>query len=93
LAIVLTHLEVDDYDAWKELFDSDPGGRRQGATGHMISRAVDNPNAVFIRTEFPSVDEAKAFRQRLLDSGAIGRSGARVKVEPTVAEVAERVTY
>lgn len=93
MAIMLLHLEVDDYDAWKPLFDSDPAGRKRSATGHMISRDVDNPNAIFIRTEFPSADEAKAFRQRLLDSGVLERSGAKVKIGPTVAEVAENVTY
>jgi len=71
VAIILLHLEVDDYDTWKPLFDSDPAGRKQSATGHMISRSVDNPNAIFIRTEYPSVEEAKAFRQRLLDSGVL----------------------
>jgi len=93
VAIMLLHLEVDDYDTWKPLFDSDPAGRKQSATGHMISRSVDNPNAIFIRTEYPSVEEAKAFRQRLLDSGVLERSGAKVIVRPTVAEVAETVTY
>jgi hypothetical protein len=93
VAIMLLHLEVDDYDTWKPLFDSDPAGRKQSATGHMISRSVDNPNAIFIRTEYPSVEEAKAFRQRLLDSGVLERSGAKIIVPPTVAEVAETVTY
>lgn len=93
MAIMLLHMEVDDYDAWKPLFDSDPAGRKQSASGHMISRDVENPNAIFIRTEFPSVDEAKAFRQRLLDSGVLERGGAKVKIGPTVAEVAENVTY
>jgi hypothetical protein len=90
---MLLHMEVDDYDSWKPLFDSDPAGRKQSATGHTISRNVDNPNAIFIRSDFPSVEEAKAFRQRLIESGALERSGANVKVPPTVVEVAEAVTY
>ena len=93
VANLLIHLEVDDYDAWKPVFDSDPAGRKQSATGHMISRSVDNPNAIFIRSEFPSVEEAKAFRQRLLDSGALERSGSKTIVGPTVVEVAEALTY
>jgi hypothetical protein len=93
VASMLMHLEVDDYDTWKPIFDSDPAGRKQSATGHSISRGVDNPNAVFIRSDFPSANEAKAFRQRLLDSGVLERSGATVKVPPTVVEVAEAVTY
>jgi hypothetical protein len=93
VANLLMHLEVDDYDSWKPLFDSDPAGRKQSATGHSISRSVENPNAIFIRSDFPSVDEAKAFRQRLIDSGALERPGVTVKVQPTIVEQAEAITY
>jgi hypothetical protein len=94
VAIVLLNFEIDDYDAWKPMFDQDPAGRRDsGATSHMISRAADNPNDVFIRVEFPSVEQAKAFRQRLVDSGALDRAGAKVKIGPVVAEVVETLTY
>ena len=42
---MLIHFEVDDYDAWKPLFDEDPAGRAEaGAVSHMVSRSVDNPN-------------------------------------------------
>ncbi len=93
VASLLLHLEVDDYDAWKPIFDSDPAGRKQSATGHSISRSVDNPNAIFIRSDYPTVEEAKAMRQRLLDSGALERSDSKIIVPPTVVEVAEAVTY
>ena len=43
VAMVL-NLEVDDYDDFKKRFDSDPGGRKGIATGHTISRNVENPN-------------------------------------------------
>ena len=37
MAIMLMHFEVDDYDAWKPLFDEDPAGRAaSGATSHMM---------------------------------------------------------
>jgi hypothetical protein len=90
-AYTVIHLEVADYNEWKKLFDSDPGGRRLLAKGHMLSRAVDNPNEVFVRAEFASVDDAKKFRQQLLDSGAL--SHATVKTPPTVIEVVEQETY
>jgi hypothetical protein len=93
VASMLMHLTVDDYDSWKPMFDSDPAGRKQSATGHTISRSVDDPNAIFIRADFPSVDEAKAFRQRLIDSGALERPGVTVKVQPTIVEQAEAITY
>ena len=47
----------------------------------------------FIRVEFPSVDQAKAFREKLLASGALERGGMRIKSGPTVAEVADQHTY
>jgi hypothetical protein len=91
MASMLLHFETDDYDTWKPMFDSDPAGRRPSATGHSISRGVDNPNSVFVRANFASVEEAQAFRQRLLDSGAL--NNVNVKVPPTVVELAEEVTY
>ena len=91
MAYMVLHLEVADYDDWKKLFDEDPAGRRGIAKGHVLSRSVDNPNDVFIRTEFASVDDAKKFRQQLLDSGALNH--ATIKTGPTVIEVAEQATY
>ena len=94
MAIMLIHFEVDDYDAWKPMFDEDPAGRAEaGATSYMISRAVDNPNEAFIRVEFPSVEQAKAFREKLLASGALQRGGMRLKTGLTVAEVDDHHTY
>ena len=94
MAIMLMHFEVDDYDAWKPMFDQDPAGRAEsGATSHIVSRAVDNPNEAFIRVDFPSVEKAKAFREKLLASGALERGGMRIKSGPTVAEVADKHTY
>jgi hypothetical protein len=94
VAMLLLNLEVEDYDAWKPNFDGDPAGRREsGATSHRTARAVDNPNDVFIRVEFPSVDRAKVFRQMVLDSGALDRPGIQVRDGPVVADVAETVTY
>ena len=89
---MLGHFDVGDFDTWKrEVFDADPAGRRQAARGHILSRSVDNPNEVFVRVEFNSVEDAKAFRERLLASGALDR--VTVKTPPTVVEVAEEVSY
>src|SRR6266852_9265677 len=78
---MVINLEVTDYDEWKKLFDSDPGGRKGIATGHTVSRNVENPNDVFIRTEYASVEDAKKVRQQLIDSGAFNNS--TVKTPPT----------
>jgi hypothetical protein len=94
VAIMVMNFEVDDYDTWKSMFDEDPVGRREnGATGYTVSRAVDNPNEAFVRVEFPSVEKAASFRERLLASGAIERGGMRLKSGPTVAEVDDATMY
>lgn len=91
MAYMLARIHVDDYDAWKPMFDSDPPGARKAAQGHRIARSVDNPNEVFIQVQFASSDEAKAARERLVSSGILDR--VTVKSEPTVTEEAESVAY
>lgn len=92
MALMLGHFDVGDFDTWKrEIFDADPAGRRQVAKGHVLSRSVDNPNEVFVRVEFDSAEDARAFRERLLASGAL--DSVTVKTPPTIAEVAEQTTY
>jgi hypothetical protein len=76
---MVMNFEVDDYGTWKRMFDDDPVGRRAaGATGHVVSRAADNPNEAFVRVEFPSVEQAKAFREQLVSSGIFERAGMRM---------------
>jgi hypothetical protein len=91
MALMLSRIQVDDYDAWKPMFDSDPAGAREAAKGHRILRGLDEPNEVFVQVEFASVDEANAARERLLASGVLDR--VTVKAGPTVAEEAEAVEY
>jgi hypothetical protein len=93
MAFMLLTLQTEDYDAWKQMFDSDPAGRKQTAKGHILSRNADDPNEVFIRVEFDSVTDAKTFRERLLASGALDNPQVKVKMGPTVIEPAEQVTY
>jgi hypothetical protein len=94
VAIMVMNFEVDDFDAWKQMFDADPVGRAAGgAVSHVVSRAVDNPNEGFVRVEFPSAEQARAFREKLLASGALERGGMRLKAGPTVAEVVDQTTY
>ena len=91
MAYMLMNFEVDDYEEWKGLFDSDPIDRTQVAKGHMIFRAVDNPKEVFLGVEYPSVEDAQKFRERLMESGVLDRF--KPKNGPTVVEVADQSTY
>ena len=91
MAFMVHHLKIDDFDEFKSLFDSDPVGRKQAAKGHVMLRSVDNPNEVFTRVEFDSVEEAKAFRDRLVASGALDRT--TVLTPPTIVQLVENITY
>ena len=91
MAFMLAVFDTGDYEAWKPRFDSDPVGRRESATRHRVFRSVDNPNEVFVGLEFASVEDAKAFRERLLASGAL--DDMTVQKEPTVAELVDETTY
>jgi len=66
-------------------------GRKQVAKGHQIFRSIDNPNEVFLGVEYPSVEDAKTFRERLMQSGVLDR--VPPKGGPTVVEVAEATRY
>jgi hypothetical protein len=80
-----------DFDAFKQQFDSDPLGRRAAAKGHSLMRGVDNPNEIFVRVEFDSVDEAKSFGEKVRGSDVL--QNVTVKLSPTVTEMADQVTY
>jgi heme-degrading monooxygenase HmoA len=91
MAIILTRINVGDYERWKPMFDQDTPGARGGAKGHRLLRNADEPNEVFIMVEFSSADEAKAGREKLVASGVLDRFEDRT--DPKVLEEAEQVTY
>jgi hypothetical protein len=82
---------VPDFADWKQVFDTDPVGRKaHGATRHRIDRDPDDPNHFMLSIEFPSVEQAKGF----LDEPTLRRSwevsGAG---RAWVLEEAETVAY
>ena len=91
MAFMLMSFEVDSFDDWKQVFDSDPVGRKAVATGHVILRSADNPNQIFLRVEYPTLEDAMNLRERLLASGVLDRFPPTLP--PTVAELAEEITY
>jgi hypothetical protein len=91
MAWVMTRIRVSDYEAWKEMFDSDPPGARGAAKGHRILRSVEEPNDVVVQVEFDSAEEGNAARERLLASGVLER--VTLQAGPTILEEAEAVAY
>jgi len=80
-----------DFDAWKQRFDSDPLGRKQVAKGHTILRATDKPDRFFVRIEFDSVEDAKAFADKVRGSEML--AGLNPIVPPTAAELVDQASY
>lgn len=72
--------EVDDYDAWRSVYDEfDTERRSMGVTGDAVYRGVDDGRQVTVWHDFASRDEADAFvgSDRLRDvmqrAGVVGR--------------------
>jgi hypothetical protein len=91
MAFILGVFDTGDYDKWKQMFDSDPAGRKDSGKGHRVFRSVADPNTVFVSVEFASADDANTFRERLLASGAL--DNVTVATEPTVAELVDEAKY
>jgi hypothetical protein len=91
MAFLFMHFDAEDFDGWKQMFDSDPVGRKKIAKGHQIFRAVDDPKQVFVATEYATAEDAKSIRERLLASGVL--ESITVKTEPTVTDLADSAQY
>jgi hypothetical protein len=83
--------EVPGFADWKQVFDTDPVGRKaHGATRHWIHRDPDDPDHFILGIEFPSVAEADGFLNEPMLRGSWDVSGAG---KAWVLEEAEAVTY
>jgi len=91
MAVLMTRVQVGDYDKWKSMFDQDPPGARAKAKGHRVFRLVEDPNEVQVVVEFETTQDAAAARENLLASGVLDR--VTVTVPPTLATEAEAVGY
>lgn len=80
--------EVPGFAGWKQVFDTDPVGRKaHGATRHRIHQDPDDPNHFMLSIEFPSVDEANGFldEPRLRRSWDVSGAGRAWVLEETEA--------
>ena len=62
MAKLLVHHKVQDYSAWRKIFDEDDARRREyGSTGFQVFKSANDPNDLTVIMDYPSVDKAKAF--------------------------------
>ena len=88
---MLSTIQVDDYETFKQTFDADPARARERATSHRLLRSEENPNEVFIQVEFPTTEDAQEARERLRAAGVFDR--VRLQNGPSIASEAETVAY
>jgi quinol monooxygenase YgiN len=91
---LVVHHKVRDYATWKPVFDEHEGVRRgHGAIEHRLYRALDNPNALVIHNDFPSIEAAEAFGKDPSLPDAMERGG--VEGEPSIGLLtrSERKVY
>jgi quinol monooxygenase YgiN len=62
MAKLLVHHKVQDYSAWRKVFDDGAKTRKEyGSTGFQVLKSTSDPNDLTVITDWPSVDAAKAF--------------------------------
>lgn len=93
MALLRIQHAVQNFEAWKRAFDSDPVDRRaSGVRRYHVHRAAADPNFVMIDLEFDSAAEAERLPEKLkrLWSGP----GAAVMRNPAawVVETVESIT-
>jgi hypothetical protein len=94
MTILRIEHQVPSFDKWKEAFDSDPIGRRQGGVRrYQIMRPVDDPSYVMVDLEFDSVSEAEAFLGDLRKLWAHVAGTIMQNPRTRLIEVAEREEY
>ena len=91
---VIVQHHVADYDTWLAVFLEHGDVRRShGATGHTVTRAIDDPNSIVIVNEFASADGAKAFATDPSLPDVMHRAGVDSAPQVWIAEEANVAAY
>jgi heme-degrading monooxygenase HmoA len=88
MAKLLVHHKVQDYSAWRKIFDDDDQRRKgYGSTGFQVLKSTSDPNDITIIMDWPSVDAAQAFatsdalKEKMKDAGVISQPEIMFLVE------------
>ena len=62
MAHMFVRVTVENYEMFREAYDNAEAIRRSaGSTENTVYQAIDNPNEVTVRIEFPTADAAKEY--------------------------------
>ena len=91
--VVVQH-SVEDFDAWKPVFDEHGEVRRaHGATGHRIYRTTEDPNTIVIVNEFATLEGAQAFMTDPSLKEAMARAGVTSAPQVWIVDEHEVESY
>jgi len=79
---------VDDYEKWKQVYDTYPPTTAGGAKFSRLNRGIDNPNLITVVAGFDSLDSLKNFASDPQLKDVMHRAG--VRGEPRI-EIYEEV--
>ena len=83
MALLVIKHDLEDYDAWRAVYDSmDEVQRQWGVTAHSVHQFDGAPNTVLVQHEFATVAQARGFLTNREILSAMQRGG--VKGEPRV---------
>jgi len=85
--IAINHA-VDDYDKWKQVYDTYPPTTAGGANFSRVNRGIDDPNQITVVAGFDSLDKLKSFASDPQLKDVMHRAG--VHGEPRI-EIYEEV--
>ena len=80
MAHLLVRNKVQDYAAWKAVFDEHDGMRRaNGGGNYQLFRSANDPNDITILAEWDSIENAQRFaastdlREAMMKAGVVGQ--------------------
>jgi len=93
VAVIVRH-KVNDFDAWKQVFDEHGAVRRShGALGHQLYRGATDPQEVVIVNTFKDAAGAQAFMSDPSLPEAMQRAGVADQPDIYLTEQVEVVDY
>ena len=88
MAKLLVHHKVQDYSAWRQIFDEDDKRRKEyGSTGFQVLKSTSDPNDLTVIMDYPSVEAAKTFatsdalKEKMKNAGIISQPEMTILVE------------
>ncbi len=88
MATLIVHHKVQDYSAWRKIFDEDATRRKEyGSTRFQVLKSASDPNDLTVIMDSPAVDKAKAFassdalKEKMKNAGLISQPEMSFLVE------------